>query len=61
MYVLSRDLSEWAEENHEYTDQGNRPHNQIHNAELSRSYIQDDSKLLLEFPWPIIFKPETTK
>jgi hypothetical protein len=32
-------------------------------AELSTVIIklQGDSKLLSEFPWPIIFKPEATK
>jgi hypothetical protein len=37
--------------------------NRCTNTQISAcpNYIQDDSKLLSGFPWPIIFKPEATK
>jgi hypothetical protein len=30
-------------------------------ASVVQSVVQGDSKLLSGFPWPVIFKPETTK
>jgi hypothetical protein len=36
-------------------------HQQHKEAALQYMEIQGDSKLLSGFPWPIIFKPETTK
>jgi hypothetical protein len=36
-------------------------HTRIRDLFRGNLSIQDDSKLLSGFPWPIIFKPETTK